>query len=202
MFPVTVTDRPVMDVTFSQFLASVSGKISCLDACGDLMVTLQSVSRQGEKRNLQLSGNMDSVAFTFENVLPGKYKVSIVHEDWCWKNKSLELEVMEEDVSGVEFRQTGYMLRCSLSHAITLEFYQDGNGPENVGVYNLSKGVNRFCLSKPGVYEVTPRSCHQFEHEYYTYDTSSPSILTLTAVRHHVLGTIVTDKLMDVTITI
>ncbi|KFQ29534.1 Nodal modulator 3, partial [Mesitornis unicolor] len=202
MFPVTVTDRPVMDVTFSQFLASVSGKISCLDACGDLMVTLQSVSRQGEKRNLQLSESLDAVAFTFENVLPGKYKVSIVHEDWCWKNKSLELEVMEEDVSGVEFRQTGYMLRCSLSHAITLEFYQDGNGPENVGVYNLSKGVNRFCLSKPGVYEVTPRSCHQFEHEYYTYDTSSPSILTLTAVRHHVLGTIVTDKLMDVTITI
>lgn len=46
--------------------------------------------------------------------------VSIAHEDWCWKNKSLEVEVLEEDVSGVEFRQTGYMLRCSLSHAITL----------------------------------------------------------------------------------
>ncbi|XP_019368143.1 PREDICTED: nodal modulator 1, partial [Gavialis gangeticus] len=201
-FAVTVADRPVMDVTFSQFLAPVSGKVSCLDACGDLMMTLQSVSRQGEKRSLQLSGKTDSVVFTFENVLPGKYKISIVHEDWCWKNKSLELEVMEEDVSGLEFRQTGYMLRCSLSHAITLEFYQDGNGPENVGVYNLSKGVNRFCLSKPGVYEVTPRSCHRFEHEYYTYDTSSPSILTLTAIRHHVLGTITTDKLMDVTVTI
>uniref|UniRef100_A0A8U8B714 Prealbumin-like fold domain-containing protein n=2 Tax=Geospiza parvula TaxID=87175 RepID=A0A8U8B714_GEOPR len=197
MFPVTVADRPVMDVTFSQFLASVSGKISCL---GKSIV--KAVSRQGEKRSLQLQGSKDSVPFTFEGVLPGKYKVSIAHEDWCWKNKSLELEVLEEDVSGVEFRQTGYMLRCSLSHAITLEFYQDGNGPENVGVYNLSKGVNRFCLSKPGVYEVTPRSCHQFEHEYYTYDTSSPSILTLTAVRHHVLGTIVTDKLMDVTVTI
>lgn len=46
--------------------------------------------------------------------------VSIVRDDWCWKNKSLELEVLEEDVSGIEFRQTGYMLRCSLSHAITL----------------------------------------------------------------------------------
>lgn len=34
--------------------------------------------------------------------------------------------------------------------AASQEFYQDGNGPENVGVYNLSKGVNRFCLSKPG----------------------------------------------------
>lgn len=30
------------------------------------------------------------------------------------------------------------------------EFFQDGSKPENVGVYNLSKGVNRFCLSKPG----------------------------------------------------
>ncbi|XP_052512684.1 nodal modulator 1 isoform X2 [Budorcas taxicolor] len=153
-----VTDRPVMDVAFVQFLASVSGKVSCL--------------------------------------------VSILHEDWCWKNKSLEVEVLEDDVSAVEFRQTGYMLRCSLSHAITLEFYQDGNGPENVGIYNLSKGVNRFCLSKPGVYKVTPRSCHRFEQAFYTYDTSSPSILTLTAIRHHVLGTITTDKMMDVTVTI
>lgn len=48
------------------------------------------------------------------------FAVSILHEDWCWKNKSLEVEVLEDDVSAIEFRQTGYMLRCSLSHAITL----------------------------------------------------------------------------------
>uniref|UniRef100_A0A8D0B0G3 Nodal modulator 1 n=1 Tax=Salvator merianae TaxID=96440 RepID=A0A8D0B0G3_SALMN len=201
-FPVTVTSKPVLDVTFSQFLASISGKVTCLDACGELTVALHSVSRQGEKRSLQLAAKTNSGTFTFENVLPGKYKMSIIREDWCWKNKSMELEVSEEDVSGIEFRQTGYMLRCSLSHAITLEFYQDGNGPENVGIYNLSKGVNRFCLSKPGVYEITPRSCHRFEHEYYTYDTSAPSILTLTAIRHHLLGMITADKLMDVMVTI
>ncbi|XP_043945088.1 nodal modulator 1-like isoform X1 [Protopterus annectens] len=201
-FQVTVTNSPVMDVTFTQFLAQVSGKVSCLDSCVDLTVTLQPVGRQGEKHSLQLFGKVDSIPFTFENILPGKYKASIIHDEWCWKNKSLELEVLDEDLAGIEFRQTGYMLRCSLSHAITLEFYQDGNGPENVGVYNLSKGVNRFCLSKPGVYKVTPRSCHQFEQKYYTYDTSAPSILTLTAVRHHVLGTVTTDKLADVAITI
>lgn len=165
-------------------------------------MTLQSLSRQGEKRSLQLSGKVNSMTFTFDKVLPGKYKISIMHEDWCWRNKSLEVEVLEDDVSAVEFRQTGYMLRCALSHAITLEFHQDGNGPENVGIYNLSRGVNRFCLSKPGVYKVTPRSCHRFEQAFYTYDTSSPSILTLTAIRHHVLGTIITDKMMDVTVTI
>lgn len=43
-----------------------------------------------------------------------------MHEDWCWRNKSLEVDVLEDDVSAVEFRQTGYMLRCALSHAITL----------------------------------------------------------------------------------
>uniref|UniRef100_A0A8C9DM67 Prealbumin-like fold domain-containing protein n=1 Tax=Prolemur simus TaxID=1328070 RepID=A0A8C9DM67_PROSS len=175
-FPLTVTDRPVMDVAFVQFLASVSGKVSCLGKM-----------------------SLETLTMTADAPLAG---VSIMHEDWCWKNKSLEVEVVEDDVSAVEFRQTGYMLRCSLSHAITLEFYQDGNGPENVGIYNLSKGVNRFCLSKPGVYKVTPRSCHRFEQAFYTYDTSSPSILTLTAIRHHVLGTITTDKMMDVTVTI
>ncbi|TRZ04195.1 hypothetical protein DNTS_011991 [Danionella cerebrum] len=155
---VSLVDRPITGLLFTQFIASVSGSVSCL--------------------------------------------VAITQEEWCWKQKSVEIEVLDSYVEGVEFRQTGYLLRCSLSHAITLEFFQDGSLPENVGIYNLSKGVNRFCLSKPGVYKVTPRSCHQFEQDYYIYNTSTPSILTLTAVRHHMTGLITTDKLLDVTVTI
>ncbi|XP_030637275.1 nodal modulator 1 [Chanos chanos] len=199
---ISVVDHPLNELLFTQFITSVSGSVSCLAACGELPVSLQPVSRQGERINVQLSGSSDTLTFSFNNVLPGKYKVSIAHEEWCWKQKSVEVEVVDSDVLGVEFRQTGYMLRCSLSHAITLEFFQDGSKPENVGVYNLSKGVNRFCLSKPGVYKVTPRSCHQFEQDYYTYNTSAPSILTLTAVRHHMTGLITTNKIMDVTVTI
>ncbi|ROL41813.1 Nodal modulator 1 [Anabarilius grahami] len=199
---ISLVDHPITDLLFTQFIASVSGSVSCLVACGDLTVTLQPVSRQGERQNLQLSGSSETLSFTFNNVLPGKYKVSITQEEWCWKHKSVEIDVLDSYVEGVEFRQTGYLLRCSLSHAITLEFFQDGSSPENVGIYNLSKGVNRFCLSKPGVYKVTPRSCHQFEQDYYTYNTSAPSILTLTAVRHHMTGLITTDKMLDVTVTI
>ncbi|KAI7807708.1 BOS complex subunit NOMO1 [Triplophysa rosa] len=199
---VSLVDHPITDLLFTQFIASVSGSVSCLVACGDLTVTLQPLSRQGERQNLQLSGSSETLSFTFNNVLPGKYKVAITQEEWCWKHKSVEIDVLDSDVQGVEFRQTGYLLRCTLSHAITLEFFQDGSTPENVGIYNLSKGVNRFCLSKPGVYKVTPRSCHQFEQDYYTYNTSAPSILTLTAVRHHMTGVIITDKMLDVTVTI
>uniref|UniRef100_A0A8C8JIX6 Prealbumin-like fold domain-containing protein n=1 Tax=Oncorhynchus tshawytscha TaxID=74940 RepID=A0A8C8JIX6_ONCTS len=199
---VSLVDRPLSDLLFTQFMASVSGRVYCLANCDDLSVTLQPVSRQGERRSVLLSGSGDTLEISFDNVLPGKYKVSISHEEWCWKLKSVEVEVLDSDVLGVELRQIGYILRCSLSHAITLEFFQDGSKPENVGVYNLSKGVNRFCLSKPGVYKVTPRSCHQFEQDYYTYDTSAPTILTLTAVRHHMTGLITTDKILDVTVTI
>ncbi|KAJ8246016.1 hypothetical protein GJAV_G00262750 [Gymnothorax javanicus] len=199
---VSLVDRPLSDLHFTQFMASVAGKVTCLVACGELTVTLQSINRQGERRIVQLMDKTESLTFSFDNVLPGKYKVSISHEEWCWKHKSVEVEVLDADVLTVEFRQTGYMLRCSLSHAITLEFFQDDSMPENVGIYNLSKGVNRFCLSKPGVYKVTPRSCHQFEQDYYTYDTSAPSILTLTAVRHHMTGLITTDQIFDVTVTI
>ncbi|XP_051568464.1 nodal modulator 1-like [Myxocyprinus asiaticus] len=199
---ISLVDRPITDLLFTQFIASVTGFVSCLAACGDLTVTLQPVSRQGERQNLQLSSSIETLSFTFSNVLPGKYKVAITQDEWCWKHKSVEVDVLDSDIQGVEFRQTGYLLRCSLSHAITLEFFQDGSTPENVGIYNLSKGVNRFCLSKPGVYKVTPRSCHQFEQDYYTYNTSAPSILTLTAVRHHMTGLITTDKMLDVTVTI
>uniref|UniRef100_A0A3P8TWT2 NODAL modulator 1 n=1 Tax=Amphiprion percula TaxID=161767 RepID=A0A3P8TWT2_AMPPE len=199
---VSLVDQPLTDLLFTQFMASVSGKVYCLASCDDFSVTLQPVSRQGDRRAVALSGSSDVLSFSFDNILPGKYKVSISHEEWCWKHKSMEVEVLDSDVLGVEFRQIGYILRCSLSHAITLEFFQDGSKPENVGVYNLSKGVNRFCLSKPGVYKVTPRSCHQFEQDFYTYDTSAPSILTLTAVRHHMTGLITTDKILDVTVTI
>lgn len=54
--------------------------------------------------------------------------VSISHEEWCWKLKSVEVEVLDSDVLGVELRQIGYILRCSLSHAITLVSSNTGKG--------------------------------------------------------------------------
>ena len=45
------------------------------------------------------------------------------------------------------------------------------NKPGSVGSFNLTKGVNKFCLLEPGVYQLTPVSCHQFEQAVYSYDT-------------------------------
>lgn len=110
---VSLVDRPLTDLLFTQFMASVSGKVHCLGkawltcpnthtsgpepqrlllvasafflfsckhtsclaaSCDDLSVTLQPVSRQGERRSVTLPGSGDTLSFSFDNVLPGKYK--------------------------------------------------------------------------------------------------------------------------------
>lgn len=104
---VSLVDRPLTDLLFTQFMASVSGKVHCLGkgslicpntsvslpecqllvtstfflfsckhaaSCDDLSVALQPVSRQGERRAVTLPGSGDTLSFSFDNVLPGKYK--------------------------------------------------------------------------------------------------------------------------------
>lgn len=43
-------------------------------ACGDMVVTLQPISRLGERQNIQLSSSSEVLSFSFSKVLPGKYK--------------------------------------------------------------------------------------------------------------------------------
>ena len=46
--------------------------------------------------------------------------VSLLHEEWCWKEKTAEIEVVDKDVKDISFVQSGYILSCSLSHDIRL----------------------------------------------------------------------------------
>lgn len=111
---VSLVDQPLTDLLFTQFMASISGKVYCLGkslliqpsvfqlqthlyqnissrwhhsfiflykhticpaaSCDDLSLTLQPVSRQGERRLVTLPGSGDTLSFSFDNVLPGKYK--------------------------------------------------------------------------------------------------------------------------------
>ena len=46
--------------------------------------------------------------------------VTLHQEEWCWQQKTLDIEVTDSDVKDVNFQQSGYILSCSLSHAIKL----------------------------------------------------------------------------------
>ena len=46
--------------------------------------------------------------------------VSLMNDDWCWKEKVKDVEVVDQDVSEVTFSQSGFSLTCSLSHSVKL----------------------------------------------------------------------------------
>ena len=46
--------------------------------------------------------------------------VSVLNDQWCWKSKTLDIEVIDKDIKNIEFSQTGFMLSASLSHSIML----------------------------------------------------------------------------------
>ena len=60
--------------------------------------------------------------------------MSLLHEEWCWKEKTAEIEVVDKDVKDISFVQSGYILSCSLSHDIRLvmiyKAISEYNGPE------------------------------------------------------------------------
>jgi len=43
-----------------------------------------------------------------------------MHDTWCWKEKTVDIEVTDKDLTGIKFIQTGYILKCSISHEIKL----------------------------------------------------------------------------------
>lgn len=49
-----------------------------------------------------------------------RLSVTLLHDTWCWKDKTLEVEVKSSDVADVDFTQTGYILKCTISHEIKL----------------------------------------------------------------------------------
>jgi len=46
--------------------------------------------------------------------------VGVVNDQWCWKSKTVDTEVIDSDLTSVDFTQTGFMLSASLSHSILL----------------------------------------------------------------------------------
>ncbi|RMX43282.1 hypothetical protein pdam_00020157 [Pocillopora damicornis] len=84
-----------------------------------------------------------------------------------------------------------------------VQFFSLESHKEMVDSFDLPKGTKTFCLKEPGVYNLMPRSCHQFEQEVFKYNTSAPSVLTLTAIKHLLSGTVKTQEPMsDITIKI
>jgi len=179
---VEVKNAPILDLKFTQFLGTVSGVVSCMEDCADVTVHITPLEQQQQQSTDKVFAKMVSTGvastFTFTDILPGKYKVVAARKKWCFDPNGLEVIVNDAHITDVKFEHSGYYLKSIISHNITLNFALE-NSNDSVGSFELKQGTNQFCLKKPGVYALTPRSCYQFQQEVYQYDTSQPKSLQL-----------------------
>ncbi|XP_014667742.1 PREDICTED: nodal modulator 3-like isoform X2 [Priapulus caudatus] len=186
----SVIDAPILDIDFHQFKATVSGSLHCMEKCQPMQVSIVQQGKVDEEPIAALDVGGSRTDFKFDDVLPGKYTVVLLHDNWCWKKKRIDVEVLDKDVIDVKFQHTGYIISCTSSHPLQLGYSQAGKSGETI---NVVKGINKFCLPQPGIYTLLPSSCHEFEQASYKFDTTAPSIIVLNAVRHLVSGFINTD---------
>ena len=189
---VEVVDSPVTNVTFGQFLATVSGKITCLEACGPITINLQPASDTTDSQVHQLK--TDDGKFQFSDVLPLSYELSIVRDQWCWESVTQQVNIENEDISGVTFVQTGYQLTVSSSHDVRLHYRLANTPVGSGGVFNLNKGVATVCLPAPGKYLFSMESCHDFGLKEIKWNTEKPSLVSLSAIQHLITGHVVSSE--------
>lgn len=176
---IEIVNQPINNLVFEQFLATVSGTIECIEKCSDVSVYLMASESSSQDK---LFGNVDgegkNLVFNIPNVLPGKYKVVPQRKKWCWDPQHIELNIKDEDINNIKLIHLGYLLKCSISHNIALNFALE-NSKEEVGSFDLKRGKNKFCLKTPGTYVLKPVSCYRFEQEKYIYNTAEPKALSL-----------------------
>eukprot|EP00731_Ephydatia_muelleri_P009676 Em0005g262a len=195
--PLTLVDTPIhSDVTFTQYTTTLTGTLLCKEACPPGVKVhfereypgSQQVSKKTEV-TVQPSSSMGH--FKFDGVLPGKGTV------WCWKEQSILVSIAPDHIPTLVFEQSGYLLRCMLSHDAVLSYHMEGIAPIEVG---LKRGNNSVCLNTPGVYTVKTKSCHWFGSETYTFDTASPVRLNLTSQRHWLDVMVTSPQKTDITL--
>ncbi|XP_066912060.1 BOS complex subunit NOMO1-like [Clytia hemisphaerica] len=191
---VHLVNKPLTDIKFEQFLATVFGDIHCIKECSDVSVYLMpSESSSALKLPGTVEGAGSKLSFSIPDVLPGKYKLIPKRKNWCWEDQQQTIEINDQDIRNVQLKHSGYHLKCSISHNISLNFALEGE-KEQLGSFELKKGNNQFCLKTPGTYVLKPVSCYRFEHDEYIYKTEEPQTLSLKVAFYKTDYTIRTTK--------
>lgn len=122
--------------------------------------------------------------FEFNHLLPGKYRLSALQDDWCWKTKTIDVELIDSDRSGLTFEQTGFLFGVSSSHEVDLTFTVDGQLSEDL--LTVKTGTSKHCLPRAGHYVLTPKSCHVFDPPSIEWNSDKPTLTHLKSVSHRV----------------
>lgn len=180
--------KPLTGFVFRQFRTSIQGHAKVLGANPGVAVRLTSVSKPARLAQPQDVVTSSDGSFEFAQLLPGKYQVSVVQDDWCWQSKSLDVDIQDQELTGLSFEQIGFFLPVSSSHDVEVSYSIDAQPSEEK--LKIKAGTSKHCLPKAGHYVFTPQSCHVFETPSVEWNTAKPSVVHFRSVRHR-MGVIV-----------
>ncbi|XP_035910443.1 nodal modulator 1 [Anopheles stephensi] len=210
-FPVSqtieVSYSPVEGIVFSQLRATVTGEVRCLakrESCGDLAVTLQALDGNGNAVGQPVNAPVsDAGGYSFQNVLPGSYEVSVPSSKLCWQSNTVKINIKTAKETVPDFVQTGYIVSILSSHGATMAYrWKDTRPPakeETTATKEeeivLTAGMNMFCVKRAGTYEMRLSGCHRFEESTPTeFTTAGTARISVNAKSHRNTVTLVAEE--------
>ena len=192
---IEIIDKPYLDVNFYQSKVKISGKIKCIKNCQNeknIKIKLSSTKNEQFQETFMDPKTME---YNFENILSGQYKISIIKNEWCWKQESQIIKVQNVDIENLNFEQSGYSLFYVTHHDINAlcKNVETNNTYEII----LKKDSDKLCLPNEGKHIIYPKSCYLFAQNEYTYDTNNnheQNIFELNPTELRTKGKIILDE--------
>ena len=204
-------NEPILNLKFTQFTATLSGVISTKDSTTDLQLKVFNKFDNQLTKTLKFSDfrkvSTNKLEFKIENLLPASYRLHILKDSdsWCWLSDIHSVDIIDKDVSDIEFVQKGYILSLFFSHFIEFDLKYPSNKVEKLRVG--SDHSLKHCVTETGIYTISPKGCHKFSesaNELITFDTKdSGKLISRTAVKHLVSANIITNlNVTDIVLTV
>ena len=192
---IEIIDKPYLDINFYQSKVKITGKIKCIKNCKDeknIKIKLSSTKNEQSQETYMDTKTME---YSFENILSGQYKISIIKNEWCWKQERQIIKVQNKDIENLDFEQSGYSLFYVTHHDINAlcKNVETNHTHEII----LKKDSDKLCLPNEGKHIIYPKSCYLFAQNEYTYDTNNnheQNIFELNPTELRAKGKIVLDE--------
>ncbi|XP_062553237.1 BOS complex subunit NOMO1 [Armigeres subalbatus] len=193
-FPLTqsihVDRSPQSGIIFSQLRATVTGEVRCLPDAGnaclkDVSVTLTPLDVNGNPTGQVSNAELQGGKYSFANVLPGSYEVSVPKGKLCWQSNTVKFNVKTAQETVPTLVQSGYMVSIVSSHAVKMTYKLKGVEGAKQEEMLLTSGMNMFCVQKAGSYEINLSGCHRYGADVpKVFSTSDVAPVSISALSH------------------
>lgn len=126
--------------------------------------------------------------YSFAEVLPGTYEVSVPSPSLCWETNTLVINVQSTHETIPAFVHTGYLVSVISSHTTQIRYKLKSTAKstdDQEQEMTLVPGLNSFCVPKSGQYDISFIGCHYYDENLpTTLHTNDRSPITITATKH------------------